>query len=187
MFVKDLLFKKVVNRDSSDYNREDLSLAGHYDSNSATNQTFLQKLKNKFTELFEVEVSYTKFGLLFITGLVIIFLSMLYLPMILLFPKKFASLFSLGTFILLFSFIFYYGTAKFFEKIFEKKRCIFTIAYIVGLLGSILLPILLTKNYFIVLFFFRVTTIIFGSIYVNFSPRGLRFNINSSKFYNSSF
>ena len=59
-------------------------------------------------------------------------LSFLFLPMILIAPKKFVSLFSMGSLITIFSFIFYYGTYDFLLMLFNKDRRWFTSGFLIS-------------------------------------------------------
>lgn len=144
------IFKKVPWGQSNDYDPETATLKNtSYDSSTSqiSNISCLEKIKNYFIQSIQVETSYIKFFVLFLVGLGVTVLSFFYLPFVLLNPAKFSSLFSLGSFITISSFIFYYGTIKFFDLLFNKKRIINTILYIIGFLGTIFLPLIIGKNY----------------------------------------
>ena len=111
----------------------------------------LNNIKNYLISSIQAEISYMKFGIMFMSGLAVIGISMIYLPIILIKPKKFAQLFALGTFVSISSFIYYYGTFKFFELLFKRDRICFTLLYIIGFLGTFIFPIFLGNNYFIIL------------------------------------
>lgn len=89
-------------------------------------QSWISRISKKC----EVEKSYKLFFLFLFLGLGITFFSFFFLPMILLSPKKFVSLFSLGSSITIFSFIFYYGTYDFLSMLFCKERRLYTIMFI---------------------------------------------------------
>ena len=100
-----------------------------------------------------METSYLKFGIIFFTGIVIIIISFLFLPLIIITPKKFTLLFALGTFVTILSFIFYFGTNKFFDVLFNKDRIWFTVIYLTGFFGCLFFPTFFGKNYFLILVF----------------------------------
>ena len=120
---------------------------------SPNNDSCLNKLKNFFVSKIQVETSYLKFGIIFFTGIVIIIISFLFLPLIIITPKKFTLLFALGTFVTILSFIFYFGTNKFFDVLFNKDRIWFTVIYLTGFFGCLFFPTFFGKNYFLILVF----------------------------------
>ena len=84
---------------------------------------------NKISKCFEVEKSYTNFFILLFIGLGLIGFSFFFLPMAILAPKKFVSLFSLGCIVTITSFIFYYGTYDFLLMLFRKDRRFISIGF----------------------------------------------------------
>ena len=120
---------------------------------SPNNDSCLNKLKNFLISKIQVETSYLKFGIIFFTGIVIIIISFLFLPLIIITPKKFTLLFALGTFVTILSFIFYFGTNKFFDVLFNKDRIWFTVIYLTGFFGCLFFPTFFGKNYFLILVF----------------------------------
>ena len=120
---------------------------------SPNNDSCLNKLKNFLVSKIQVETSYLKFGIIFFTGIVIIIISFLFLPLIIITPKKFTLLFALGTFVTILSFIFYFGTNKFFDVLFNKDRIWFTVIYLTGFFGCLFFPTFFGKNYFLILVF----------------------------------
>ena len=86
-------------------------------------------LINKISKCFEVEKSYTNFFILLFIGLGLIGFSFFFLPMAILAPKKFVSLFSLGCIVTITSFIFYYGTCDFLLMLFRKDRRFISIGF----------------------------------------------------------
>ena len=89
-------------------------------------------LINKISKCFEVEKSYTNFFILLFIGLGLIGFSFFFLPMAILAPKKFVSLFSLGCIVTITSFIFYYGTYDFLLMLFKKDRRLITIGFLLS-------------------------------------------------------
>ena len=120
---------------------------------SPNNDSCLNKLRNFLVSKIQVETSYLKFGIIFFTGIVIIIISFLFLPLIIITPKKFTLLFALGTFVTILSFIFYFGTNKFFDVLFNKDRIWFTVIYLTGFFGCLFFPTFFGKNYFLILVF----------------------------------
>ena len=169
-FVRKFSWKS--NNDSDQNNNVEIQLKGGTSSEDNTNETCLTKLKNYLISNIQVETSYLKFGVVFITGMIIIMLSLFFLPLILISPKKFALLFALGTFVSLSSFIFYYGTIQFFELLFNKDRIWFTLVYLTGFFGCIFFPAFLGKNYFIILAFSGLEMISTLFFILTFLPGG---------------
>jgi hypothetical protein len=99
----------------------------------ADQATLLGKIKNNFQEVIEVKTSYKSFFIVFFIGLFFILLSMLFLPLIAFSPQKFLSLFSLGSLIIILSFIFMYGTTEYFNMLFKRERLIYSFVYFLAL------------------------------------------------------
>lgn len=89
-----------------------------------------ERIKYKLKNAIEVEKSYTLFFVFIGTGIGLIFLSLVFLPIAWMAPQKFVSLFSLGSLTTLVSFIFVYGTAAYCEMLFSKSRAIFSVLFI---------------------------------------------------------
>ena len=155
-------------------NNEGIQLKGGTSSDGSfqNKETCLSKFKNYLISNIQVETSYLKFGIVFVTGMVIIMISLFFLPLILISPKKFALLFALGTFVSLFSFIFYYGTLQFFELLFNKDRIWFTVVYLTGFFGCLFFPTFFGKNYFIILVFSGLEMISTLFFILTFLPGG---------------
>ena len=167
-------FSWKSNNNSDETNNEEIQLKGGTASedNISNEKRCLTRLKNKLISKIQVETSYLKFGIVFITGVAIIILSLFFLPLILISPKKFALLFALGTFVSLSSFIFYYGTAQFLDILFNKDRIWFTIVYLIGFFGCLFFPTFFGKNYFIILVFSGLEMISTLFFILTFLPGG---------------
>ena len=137
------------------------------DSNSCLN-----KLKNFFVSKIQVETSYLRFGIIFFTGIAIIIISFLFLPLIIITPKKFTLLFALGTLVSISSFLFYFGTNKFFDVLFNKYIIWFTIAYLTGFFGCLFFPAFFGKNYILILVFSGLEMISTLFFILTFIPGG---------------
>ena len=110
--------------------------------------SMLKSIKSSLTESVEVEINYTYFFIVFAVGLLFIILSFFHLPLIIFFPGKFSSFFSIGSLIILLSFIFIYGTCEFIKMLFKKERCFYTIIYFFSVIGGFIFSYL--YNYYIV-------------------------------------
>ena len=139
---------------------------------SSNTESCLNKIKNFLISKIQVETSYLKFGIVFFTGIVVIIISFLFIPLILIVPKKFALLFALGTFVCISSFIFYFGTNKFFDILFNKDRILFTIIYITGFFGCLFFPVFFEKNYLLILIFSALEMISTLFFILTFLPGG---------------
>lgn len=126
--------------------------------------------KGRIAKAFEIERSYTSFFVCLGSGLAFLIMSLFALPTILIFPKKFTFLFSLASFLTIFSFIFIYGTKEFLSMLFDSRRAIFTYLYF----ASIFIGTFFTfTDYFIVshicAIFQLITTVCFV---LSFIPGG---------------
>lgn len=93
-------------------------------------------------EKVEVETSYKTFVLIISIGSALFCLSLFFLPMIVISPRKFVSFFSLGSLLILTSFIFVYGTKTYFEKLCSKERFAFTSLFFVSIVLGIFCAII---------------------------------------------
>jgi hypothetical protein len=94
------------------------------------NLGFFEKMKGCVKNSLEVEKSYKVFFIMLATGLGLIMISLMFLPIVWMSPQKFVSLFSLGCLVSLFSFIFVYGTSEYLEMLFSRKRLLFTMLFL---------------------------------------------------------
>ncbi len=103
------------------------------DIEAGDNTNLLGKITSGLTNTIEVQTNYKAFFIVLSVGIIFLVFSLMSLPFVVIFPQRFLSLFSIGSIITLSSFIFIYGTAKYFSMLFEKSRLHFTIFYIVSL------------------------------------------------------
>ena len=160
-------FKALFGLPKDSYNTE----KDNIEDNNDENTSMLGKIKSSVSQSIEIEVNYTYFIIVFITGGIFIFLSFFNLPFIIFNPSKFSNLFSIGSFICLISFIFLYGTYKFFNTLFNKDRILYTIIYIISLIGGFIFTYLF--NYYIIVLicsFLQIITIII--FFLTFIPGG---------------
>ena len=167
-------FSWKPSNESAETDNEGIQLKGgtSSDISNPNKETYLSRLKQFIISKIQVETSYLKFGIVFITGMVIVIISLFFLPLILISPKKFALLFALGTFVSLSSFIFYYGTVQFLELLFNKDRIWFTVVYLTGFFGCLFFPTFFGKNYFIILVFSGLEMISTLFFILTFLPGG---------------
>lgn len=85
---------------------------------------------DKMLNYFEVEKSYTLFFIILFLGIGVTMLSLMFLPLAVINPKKFVSLFSLGSLLIIGSFIFIYGTREFVGMLFSKTRWVLTTLFL---------------------------------------------------------
>ena len=102
-------------------------------SNEISEKTYKDKIKDYLIDKIEIEKSIIIFLALFGTGILLLFLSLIFLPVIIITPAKFSLCFSLGSLLFLTSFLFWYGTKKYFEKIFSKERFWISILFVVSI------------------------------------------------------
>ena len=153
------------------------------DTNATENSGMLDKLKNNVKNTFEVEKSYKTFFIFIFIGLGLIFLSMIFLPAIVLAPQKFVGLFSLGSIIILLSFIFIYGTSGYLELLFSASRVTFTLMFLASLLVSFYFSFI-KSNYIVSLICAlvqMVTLIIFTLSFIPGGQMGISFIIELIK------
>lgn len=96
-----------------------------------------QTFTDKCLSYLEVEKSYTAFFIVLGFGAFILFLSMMFLPLVLFRPQKFVSLFSLGSLLTILSFIFIYGTKEYFKMLFNSSRALLSSLYFVSIFVGI--------------------------------------------------
>lgn len=96
-----------------------------------------QTTYEKIVSYIEVETSYTTFLIVLALGFFVIFMSLFFLPTIIIYPQKFVSLFSLGSFIIISSFIFIHGTKAYLEMLFNEDRRLYTISYFLSIFVGI--------------------------------------------------
>ena len=113
------------------------NLFGDDDIEIGDNSSLLGKIKSNFTETIEIQTSYKSFFIVLSIGLIFIFLSLIFLPLVAISPQRFLTLFSLGSMIIVSSFIFIYGTSEYIKMLFNRERFLFTLVYICSLLLGI--------------------------------------------------
>lgn len=104
--------------------------------------------KDKLLNTIEVEKSYTAFFIMLAIGGFVLFLSLIALPTAILFPKKFVMLFSMGSLLVIMSFIFVHGTKEYFKMLFNSGRAYLTTLYFLSIFVGIYFSF--TDSYFFI-------------------------------------
>jgi len=122
-----------------------------------------------------------KFGGLFFLGTLLITLSFSFLPMLPVAPQKFALLFAFGSMTMLSSFAVLKGPKSFFEGLMERSKLPFSLAYVIGLVGTVVATIVM-KSYLLTavfgvmqavgLLYFVASHVPGGKACLNFIGRG---------------
>lgn len=89
---------------------------------------------------------------LLMAGLLLISMSFSFLPLLAIQPQKFALLFAIGSMVLMSSFGALKGWQAFATQTMQREKLPFTVAYVVGLVGTLVSTILL-RSYLMTLFF----------------------------------
>ena len=132
------------------------------------------KMANAIIEKVEVEKNITVFISLLGIGCFLICLSIFMLPLIITSPSKFSMCFSLGSILILVSFLFYHGTKNYIMKLFDKKRFIITILFICSIILGLIFS--LGKHYFISLLcslFQLISLVLFVLTFVPGGKKGI--------------
>lgn len=96
-----------------------------------------QMIRQKTTQVLEmikIEKSYAMFFGVLTIGVILLFLSLLMLPMFLLTPVKFIFTFGTGSIIIVFSFVFLYGLTEYCQMLFEHNRKWLTLSFFISIL-----------------------------------------------------
>merc|ERR1712232_145101 len=78
------------------------------------------------------------FFVLFGSGVAILALSVMFLPMVVLAPQQFSILFTLGSLCMLLSFSVLRGHVEFLKYLFDRSRIVLSGTYVVSLLGTLM-------------------------------------------------
>lgn len=116
--------------------------------NAAQTQQKEKSILKRIASRCEIEKSYSAFFIFLFLGIGIVLFSFFFLPMVILSPQKFVSLFSVGSLTTVLSFIFYYGTYDFLLMLFNKERRWFSVAFFASIFLGLYLTFF-TKAYFI--------------------------------------
>jgi len=135
------------------------------------NKPFYKKAFDSILNCIEVEKSYKYFIILLIIGVSITILSLFFLPIVIISPTKFVSMFSLGSIIILSSFVFIYGTKEYILMLFSKERYIYSILFIFSLILGIYFAVI--NPYFVICLICAIIQLITLIIFsLSFIPGG---------------
>ena len=135
-FKKENKNEKNENKNENNLNENNLNeqeKVSISNSNEIIEKTYKDKIKDYLIDKIEIEKSIIIFLALFGSGILLLFLSLIFIPTIIISPAKFSLCFSLGSLLFLTSFLFWYGTKKYFEKIFSKERFWISIFFVVSI------------------------------------------------------
>jgi hypothetical protein len=132
-------FKKAIGSEGDQKNENSTTTTNEEEGTGilAKADNCRQKALKYMQEKVEVETDYKIFMILISIGTLLFCVSLFFIPILIISPRKFVSFFSLGSLFILVSFLFVYGTKTYFEKICSKERFVFTTLFF----GSILLGI----------------------------------------------
>mmetsp|Transcript_26130 Transcript_26130/g.30515 ORF Transcript_26130/g.30515 Transcript_26130/m.30515 type:complete len:236 (-) Transcript_26130:69-776(-) len=102
---------------------------------------FLATVQNKIDTMINYGKNYKWFCLLFLIGFIFLFLSLCFLPVFFVMPKKTATLFNIGAICILCAFGIQYGWKAFFVDQFfcgEKPRNFLSIGFVISLIFCVL-------------------------------------------------
>jgi hypothetical protein len=150
------------------------------DIEAGDSSSLLGQIKTNIKESIEVKTSYKWFLIIASIGFLFVFLSLLFLPFVAINPQKFLTLFSIGSILILSSFIFIYGTTEYFRMLFTNERFVFTSVYIVSILLGLYSAYV--KNLYILSFICVliqiITLVIFTLSFIPGGKSGISFILN---------
>jgi hypothetical protein len=162
----------------------------HLNNNNNNENNFFSQIRSiKFNNtnqinlrrVFNVEKNYKRFTLCLIIGLIFLFFSIISLPISLFNPSRFISTFSLGSLIIIFSFIFHYGSQEYFSIIFSRERRKFTISYLCSLFIGFYF--MMNPTYYLISFGCNliqfIILIMFVLTFIPGGERGIEFFLNN--------
>lgn len=143
-------------------------------------RTWKDKVVDWLKNAIEIEKSYKNFFIILGVGVALLFLSLIFL---IISPIKFVALFSLGSLVIISSFIFIYGTEAYFKKLFSKERFPFTVLYVSSVILGFFFVFI--KGYFLISLILSlaqlVTLIIFVLTFIPGGKSGINFIMNMVK------
>ena len=146
-----------------------------------TNINFNNTNQINLPRFLNVEKNYKRFTLCLIIGLIFLFFSIISLPISLFNPSRFISTFSLGSLIIIFSFIFHYGSQEYFSIIFSRERRKYTISYLCSLLIGFYF--MMNPTYYLISFGCNliqfIILIMFVLTFIPGGERGIEFFLNN--------
>ena len=175
-------FKKFFSVDSNknsinsfDILNEEETNENSIKNNNKNEKNCKEKLLEKITNSIEIEKNYTIFCTLLLLGTILIFISFLLIPMIITSPSKFTLCFSLGSILIIVSFLFFHGTKIYFQKLFKKDRFVISILFLVSIIVGCVCSI---KKYYLICIICSIIEMFSLVLFlVSFVPGGGKFGI----------
>ena len=179
-------FKKFFSSDSNknstnsfDILNEEETNENSIKNNNKNEKNCKEKLLEKITNSIEIEKNYTIFCTLLLLGTILIFISFLLIPMIITSPSKFTLCFSLGSILIIVSFLFFHGTKIYFQKLFKKDRFVISILFLVSIIVGCVCSI---KKYYLICIICSIIEMFSLVLFlVSFVPGGGKFGIKCLK------
>jgi hypothetical protein len=179
-------FKKFFSVDSNknstnsfDILNEEETNENSIKNNNKNEKNCKEKLLEKITNSIEIEKNYTIFCTLLLLGTILIFISFLLIPMIITSPSKFTLCFSLGSILIIVSFLFFHGTKIYFQKLFKKDRFVISILFLVSIIVGCVCSI---KKYYLICIICSIIEMFSLVLFlVSFVPGGGKFGIKCLK------
>lgn len=112
----------------------------------------VSSIGNKTQEVSDALNNWKYFMAFFIAGIALIALSFPYLTVLLLFPHKFAGLFSLGSISILASLAILKGPWTYFKSFLAKEKLLFSLIYLGSLFGTFYVAVI-EKSFFLTIIF----------------------------------
>ena len=167
-----------------------IHLSNNNNNNNNDNNNFFSQFTNinfnntnqiNLPRFLNVEKNYKRFTLCLMIGLIFLFFSIISLPISLFNPSRFISTFSLGSLIIIFSFIFYYGSQEYTSIIFSRERRKLTISYLCSLLIGFYF--MMNPTYYLISFGCNliqfIILIMFVLTFIPGGERGIEFFLNN--------
>ncbi|CAD7936132.1 unnamed protein product [Amoebophrya sp. A120] len=114
------------------------------------------------------------FAILLVVGMIMVGMSMMFLPVVVLAPQKFALLFSMGSLSIVSANVSLRGMSAFLSFAFASERAAFAVGYCLSFLG-VLYASLVLKSYFLTLFCVVGELVSLAYILLSYVPGGTRF------------
>ena len=129
-FIKPKITSTDIEKDNIESNSNQATISSFSEKKE---ENCKDKLANKIIESVEVERNIGVFVALVTIGSLILCMSFFLLPFVLTSPKKFSFCFAVGSVLVLISFLFLVGTKKYVTKLFENKRLLISIMFILSI------------------------------------------------------
>jgi hypothetical protein len=137
------------------------------------NNAYITKIESRTQSIVESAQNYQIGLVLMFTGLVFLFVSFMFLPLVIISPYKFCALNAFGTFTLFASLIFIRGN-QVLASLFGKEKILYTISFFGSLLAEIYFSVI-HKSYLMVILFLIVHLASIAYLVLSILPGGVSF------------